>query len=175
MLITYSPVTALDQLCDFTSPLIHDTRRELEDATGATWLFHLEEPVQISNDDPRRPSDFPDEASLRVAEGCFDIVVVVTDVGLISRRLRIVAGLASPVSRIAVLSTRKLLITPRGKPAHTLDSASVRWNSATLLLHLLGHILGLAHTSDAKDAMAPFAFDEDRYWTARFGPVHGAG
>jgi hypothetical protein len=169
ILIASSPAIVLEQMCEFALRMVRDARNEIQDATGATWAFHLEEPFRISGDDPCRPSDFLDEASLRMAEGPFDIVVVVTDVGLISRRRRLVAGLASPVSRIAVLSSRKLLVTPRGQQVRTLDSSSVRWNSATLLLHLLGHILGLAHTYEGKDAMAPFAFHEDRRCPARFG------
>lgn len=77
-------------------------------------------------------------------------------------------GLASPVSRVVVVSTRRLSAAPRGTPARALDSEAVRWNAATLLLHLLGHVLGARHEADGETVMAPFEFDPSRESTPTF-------
>ena len=135
----------------------------MQQATGVRWTFHSEKPTRLSTDDPRRPSDFLDEASLRMVEGPYDAIVVVTDVALVSRRQRVVPGLVSSVRRIVILSTRKLRVSPRGEPLQALDSEAVRWNAATLLLHLFGHALGLDHTPrHAGTIMSPFSIEEDR-------------
>lgn len=168
VLIAHSPASELSRMQDFSRRMVSDVNGQLNTGTGAEWIFHIEEPARLNNDDPRRPSDFLDEASLRMVEGPFDIVVVVTDVALVSRRHEVVAGLASPVSRVAVISTRKLLVTPRGRPVRSLHSESVRWNAAALLLHLSGHVLGIGHARDGAHVMAPFAFDESRHEVPRF-------
>ncbi|MBW3624240.1 MAG: hypothetical protein KY468_12610 [Armatimonadetes bacterium] len=169
LMVAYSPAADTNALHAFAERLMEDVREEISDATGAIWEFHIEDPTQLENDNARRPSDFLDEASLRMAEGPFDIVVVITDVSLASRRRNVVAGLVSPVGRMAVISTRKLLVTPRGKPVRTLESEAVRWNVASLLLHLMGHILGVGHARDRGDVMAPYAFDEDLDTLRRYG------
>lgn len=115
VMIAHSPSSELGRLKDFAVRMISDVNAQLNAATAAEWISHVEEPARLNKDDPRLPSDFLDEASLRMAEGPFDIVIVITDVALVSRRHAIVAGLASPVSRVAVISTRKLLVTPRGR------------------------------------------------------------
>jgi predicted Zn-dependent protease len=97
-----------------------------------------------------------------MVEGPYDIVIVVTDVGLVSSRRSIVGGLASPVSRVAVLSTRKLLLSRRGQPGRSLEDESVHRNGVTLLLHLVGHLLGLDHIDERGSVMAPFVFEKDR-------------
>lgn len=142
--------------------LIDDTTGAFEDATGARWHLHLTESLRLRDDETRRPADFLDEASLQMVEGPFDYVLVITDVGLSAQGQAVVAGLASPTARIAVLSTRKLLITPRGRPVRTLEDEAVRWNAGALAMHLMGHLLGLDHSRSAGDVMAPFAFDDDR-------------
>lgn len=160
VMLAYSPAADLDKLQNFSRRLTEVVTEGLNRATKASWIFHLEDPERLGNDDARRPADFLDEASLRMVEGPFDMVVVITDVALYSRRHAVVAGLASPVSRVIVISTRKLLMTPRGKPVRTLDSDAVRWNAAALLLHLIGHLLDLAHSGPEGGVMSPFAFDE---------------
>jgi hypothetical protein len=97
-----------------------------------------------------------------MVQGPYDLVLVVTDVGLMSRARQVEAGLPSEISQVAVISTRKLLVAPRGKPVRTLDSPEVRWNAATLALHLLGHLLGLRHHRRPGSVMSPFRFEEDR-------------
>lgn len=162
VLISHSPAADVERWKGFARRITEAIDGELEQATGAAWTFHLTEATRLHNDDARRPSDFLDEASLQMIEGPFDVMIVVTDVGLISSRRAVVAGLASPASRVAVLSTRKLLVTPRGQPVRALEDEAVHWNAATLLLHLIGHLLGLHHSKRAEGVMAPFTFDEDR-------------
>lgn len=147
----------------FMQQVAGDVRAEMEGATQLRWVFHTVEPSTLDSDTARPPADFLEGASLRMAEGPYDLVLVVTDVGLVSRRKQMVAGLASPTSRIAVISTRKLLTTPRGQPACRLDAEPVRWNAGALLLHLLGHIGGLKHAKPgSSEIMAPFVFRETR-------------
>jgi hypothetical protein len=118
------------------------------------------EPVPLPDGRTRRPSEFLDEAALRMVEGPYDLVVLLTDVPLVSRRERIVAGLASPVARVAAVSTRRLLVGGRDEPTRSLDSPAVRANAATLVCHLLGHVLGAGH--GAGGVMEPFRYDPDR-------------
>ena len=163
LLIAAAPGTDVAPLRAVANRLIQDVEPEIEAATGLRWDFYLPEPMHLTDSEVRRPSDFLDEACLRMVEGPFDLVFVLTDVGLSSRGERVVAGLASEISHVAVISTRKLLITPRGKPIRTLQDPSVRSNAAALALHLLGHLLGLDHTSGERGGvMAPFRFDEER-------------
>ena len=166
VLLAHSPDADKEAMLAFARRLTDDVGGALRHATGADWIFHHEEdPARLGSDDPRRASDFLDDATLRMAEGPYDLVLVITDVALVSRRERLVAGLASPLARVAVLSTRRLTTgPPRGQPMRPLDSDAVRWNGAALLLHLLGHLLGLGHDESARGspAMAPFRFDETR-------------
>ena len=153
----------------FVEQLIQDTKEEIQSATGQEWFFHVAEPAALDSDNPRQPADFLDEASLRMAEGPFDMVVVITDVALVSRKNRVEAGLASPVCRVLVVSTRKLMTAPRGRLLRKLTADVVRWNGAALLLHLLGHISGLHHKSKGESkVMAPFEFYEGRKSIPRF-------
>ena len=161
VLIAYSPASDLEKLRDFSIRVTQDAGRQLYSATDTAWNFHTDDQTQISSEVPRRPSDFLEEASLRMVEGPFDIVVVITDVALYSRRRTIVAGLSSPASRIIVISTRKFLITPLGTPLRTLDAASVHLNAVKLLLHSIGHLLGMKHHSKEGNIMSPFFFDEN--------------
>jgi predicted Zn-dependent protease len=149
-------------LQSFSSHVTESAKKELEAATQALWAFYEEESMRLSNDEPRRPSDFLDEASLRMVEGPYDVVVVITDVALVSHRHRIVPGLASPLANVIVISVRRLLLTPRGEPRYNLDDDIIHGNAATLLLHLMGHVLGLGHSRDERDVMSPFWFDATR-------------
>jgi hypothetical protein len=158
-----SPNMCADGLTAFAGRLGEDVRPALEEATGIRWVFHVQEASRLPTEVPHRPSDFLDAASLRMVEGPFDAVVVVTDVALVSRAQRVVPGLVSSVGRVLVLSTRELRVAPRGEPSPTLESGPVRWNAATLLLHLLGHALGLDHRGEpAGSVMSPFSIDPAR-------------
>ena len=160
MLISRTAAADVDELRDFVGLVTRDAATALEEATGVRWNFHSVTPDQLSDDAPRRPGEFLQEASLRMIEGPYDLVLVVTDAGVSSRANRVVPGLASRISRVVVMSTRKLLAAPRGRPRRSLQDEHVRWNASTLLVHLAGHLMGLRNGGG--DVMAPFAFDEAR-------------
>lgn len=163
ILIAHSQSAKREELKTLARQLIPDVREKMEKATGIAWLFHLTEPTELEKDSPHRPSDFLDEASLRMGEGPYDAVLVLTNVALLSRWKRMEAGLASSVSRVMVISTRKLSTSRRGEPVRPLSSEPVRWNAAALLLHLLGHISGLPHKEPFESRiMQPFEFREER-------------
>ncbi len=169
VLLAYSPAVTPEGMQPFLKQLILDVQPEMSLATQIPWSFHLVEPIALTTDKTREPSDFLDAATMRMAEGPYDIVVVITDVTLISRKDKIEAGLASPITYTTVISTQRLTTTPRGKPVRTLEAEAVRVNAATLLLHLLGHISGLPHTAVGKrGVMAPFSFRERRTSHSRF-------
>lgn len=147
----------------FARQLSRDAGPEIEEGTGIRWVFHFAEPAVLESDSPRGPSAFLDEASMQMAEGPYDLVIVITDVGLLSRRNKAEAGLASQVSRVVAISTRKLSRSRRGEPSRALDAEDVRWNAAALLLHLLGHISRLRRMdSSESEVMAPYEFREGR-------------
>ncbi|WP_321112774.1 hypothetical protein [Halorussus salinisoli] len=166
VVVAYTPETDSESLRRFVRRAVEDAESEMEHATGVEWRFHIEEPFRLSDDETRRPSDFLDEASLRMVEGPYDLVVVVTNAALTSRRRKAVPGLSSSVSRMAVVSVRRLTRTSRGRPSRDLDDETVRWNAATLVVHLLGHVLGADHDGGV---MAPFRFDESRREVPSFG------
>lgn len=133
-------------LQSFASRIARDVADELDGATALPWRFFLAEPEPLARGDGRyRPSEFLDDAMRRMVEGPYDLIVVVTDVPVVSRRQRTVPGLASPLSRIAVVSTHGLTREHRARGTTPLDDDAVRWNSGALVLHLLGHVLGAGH------------------------------
>lgn len=162
VLVVHSPRGDGVELTGFADRAARDVVADLDAATDATWRFHAEEPEEVTDYDARYPSEFLDEAELRMVEGPYDLVVVVTDVPLLSRRERRVPGLASPLGRVAVLSTHALRRSPRDQPRRSLDDEAVRWNGAALLLHQIGHVLGAGHEEDSGSAMSPFSFDPGR-------------
>lgn len=162
VLVAYSPGGDPEALEPFADRMARDATAELRSVTSATWQARLAERVPLPDGRTRRPSEFLDEAALRMVEGPYDLVVVLTDVPLISRSERIVAGLASPVARVAVVSTRKLLIGGRDESPRSLDSEAVERNASTLLLHLLGHVLGADHGDADGGVMEPFRYDPAR-------------
>ncbi|HUG44958.1 MAG TPA: hypothetical protein VMK31_00390, partial [Sphingomicrobium sp.] len=147
--------------------LAEDVSAELESASGRRWEFHFEDPLQLGSDERRHAGDFLGEASLRLVEGSYDLIAVVTDVALISRRERLVFGLASPLTRTLVLSTHRLREAERGRQLE-LESPSVRWNSAALLLHLVGQALGARPRPAGGGAMAPFELQPGRTGVPEF-------
>lgn len=163
-----SPSADAEPFLAFTRRLADDIGRELARVTGVEWMPDVLDPSRLANDEPRRPSDYLDEASLHMVEGPYDLVLVVTDVAVVSRRQRVVSGLASTISRIAVLSTRKLLLSPRGLPLRRLDQPTVRYNAAGLALHLVGRLLGLRR-GRADAVMGGFRVREDLSAVPRFG------
>ena len=162
ILVATAPGTDPGELQSFATRAARDVVDELASVTDVSWRFFLEDPAPLPDHDRRRPSEFLDRATNRMVEGPYDLVVVVTDVPLVSSRERFVPGLASPLSRVAVVSTRRLQRASRGEPRRSLDDTAVRWNAATLLLHLVGHVLGARHRDATDGVMAPFRFDPDR-------------
>ena len=164
-----SPETASEDLEACALRLTEAVAPELEKASGVRWSFHTEERMGLPTDEPRRPADFLGPGSLRMVEGPYDAVVVITDVGVISRQQHVVPGLASPVGRFMVLSTRDFRMSPRGQPRLSLDDEAMHWNAAALLLHLVGHTLGLEHQPRRSGTvMAPFRIDPSRRALPRF-------
>lgn len=158
--VMLAPTPGGDDLDNFASRLIRDAETRLEEASGRRWAFQSGERVKLEGDGNRSGADFVGEATLRLAEGSYDLVIVITDAPLLSAQDRIVSGVASPLTRVCVLSTRQLRKPGRG-PDLPLDSPQVRWNSATLLLNLIGRVLGAA--AEAKEgAMARFVVDPKR-------------
>jgi len=162
ILVAHEPASDPASLRSFAGRIAADVVDQLAAATDAAWRFHAEEPTRLRDADPRRPSEFLDEATHRMVEGPYDLVVVVTDVPVRSRRERFVPGLASPLARVAVVSARNLRRGTREEPSRALDAPAVRWNAATLLLHLVGHVLGAGHGDADGGVMEPFRFDPDR-------------
>lgn len=162
ILVAHAPGTDPGRLRKFATRAAEDAVDELASATDVTWRFYLEGSARLANHDRRRPSEFLDRATHRMVQGPYDLVVVVTDVPLVSKRERFVPGLASPLSRVAVISTRHLRSAPRDQPRRSLDHEAVRWNAATLLIHLVGHVLGARHRDADGGIMEPFRFAPDR-------------
>ena len=160
VLVAHSPGRDADALASFAERVVRDATDELAAATDATWRVHTPKPDPLGDRATRRPSEFLDEAARHMVERPYDLVVVVTDVPVTSRRDRVVPGLASPVGRVAVVSTHRLRRPVGREPTRTLDSAPVRWNAATLVAHLLGHVLSAGHGDGG--VMAPFTYDPSR-------------
>ncbi|MDS0259724.1 hypothetical protein NDI56_10000 [Haloarcula sp. S1CR25-12] len=161
VLVAHEPADP-DRLRSFASRAAADAVDELASATDVGWRFFLESPRRLPDSERRRPSEFLDSATHEMVEGPYDMVLVVTDVALVSSRQRFVPGLASPLARVAVLSTRNLRRAPRGEPTRSFGDGAVRWNGATLLVHLLGHVLGARHRDADGGVMEPFEFVPDR-------------
>lgn len=172
VLVACDPAQA-DAHRNFAATLAEDVSPSLTTASGIPWTFHQAKISRMTSEEPLKPSAFLEEASQHMAEGPFDMVVVITDSPLVSRRKLASAGLASDVCRILVISTRQLRVTPRGSSQYSLDAPAVRWNSASLLLHLVGHVSHLQHSARGKqDVMAPFSFREQRGPDLTYSEAH---
>ena len=157
--VIIAPTASGEDLCAFASRLTKDVRKPLKHATGREWRFQFEQPIKLESDDKRTGADFVAQATLQLAENSLDLMVVVTDAPLLSHVQRITSGLASPLTRICVLSTRQLRKRDQ-KPDLPLDAPAVRRNAATLLLNLIGRLLGATETRSG--AMARFTNDPHR-------------
>lgn len=160
ILLAHAPNTDKTGMAELARRIAGDVEPHLQAESGVAWRFHFEEPLQLESDDQRPAADFLSPASLRMAENAYDLVVVVTDTPLLTRDERVVSGLSSAITRIAALSTRRLRTPQRGVTL-PLDDAAVRWNGGVLLLHLIGHCLGLKHKPGG-GAMAPFRIEAER-------------
>ena len=163
VLLAISRPSDLDAVHAFADRIAAEASQPMQEASGIAWHFHTTEPVVLESENSRRPSDFLDDASLRMAEGSFDAVVVVTDVGLFSRQQHMEVGLASSVTRIMIISTRQLVASHRGGAARDLASDPVIQDGLTLLLHLLGRVCGLDEKiSSQSSVMRPFRRSETK-------------
>ncbi len=161
-IIAHSPETAPETLQAFAAGAIELVQPVMEEASGIAWSFDPEQPIRLTDDRPRPASDFLQEASLRMVDGPYDAILVVTDTAIVSRTEKVVPGLASAPARVMTISTRRLRASARGEPLRPLDSPAVQRNAAALVLHLLGHLFDLRHANTAGAVMAPFTFDPDR-------------
>ncbi len=134
-----------DQLERIAEEIGSLSKEELINSTSIPWFFDIADKVKLENDNPRNASDFLDRASLKMAEGPYDMVCVLTDVPLNSSKNTIQPGLSSEVTRVMVISTKKFTSTKRRTISRELDSEEVHLNLTALFLHLTGHILGLKH------------------------------
>ena len=150
VMTVHSPRADVQALQALARRATEDITSALEHATDAVWTFHDEMPAGLPDDDARPAADFLNDASLRMVEQQYDAMLVFTSVPVVSRRERIVPGLASEPARMAVVSARRLQSSRRGEEPYALDSDAVRWNAATLALHLIGHVLGLEHATAGK-------------------------
>ena len=161
IIIAQSQSAPHDALIALATQVIHHASAELRRASERDWQFHFTEPLHLASNKRRHAGDFLGEASLRLVEGSFDLIVILTDVALISRRDRIVFGLASPLARTVVLSTHRLREADGGERV-ALDAPSVAYNAAALLLHLVGQVLGAKTRRPTEGAMAPFEVEQGR-------------
>ncbi len=151
-----------DQLERLAKELGNLAKDELVRSISIPWFFDMADKVKLENDNPRGASDFLDRASLKMAEGPYDIVCVITDVPLISAKNTIQEGLSSEVTRVMVISTKEFINTRRRKVSRELDSQEVQLNITALFLHLTGHILGLKHrTAGESEIMRPYRYVEN--------------
>ena len=163
ILTVWGKVVDEEKLKNFSINFAKDVGAKLEKATGIPWFFDNTLGYQLDNAKTKRPSDFLDSATLKMAEGPYDLIVVVTDVGLMSRNHHLAYGLCSETSRVVVISTRKLLLTERKKDPLSLEDEKVLTNAKFLLLHLIGHILGLKHVAAAESKlMRRFQFKNEK-------------
>ena len=172
VMIARSPEMGPETLQAFARGTIELVRPALEDASGIAWSFDHEEPIRLPDDRPRPASDFLQEASLRMVEGPYDAILVVTDTAIVSRKENVVPGLASEPARVMTISARRLRVSNRGEPLRALDSPAVRRNAAALVLHLMGHLFGLRHENTVGVVMAPFTFDPERSTLPEFTEDH---
>lgn len=154
------PVQAADgqKLVNLANDITAIVKPILEDGTGISWDFDVSAAAATGNDTARTPSEFLDTASFKMAEGPYDMVTVLTDTPLISRKNRAEPGLASPVARITVMSVRSLYTTSRKQAAMPDKSYTITNNAALLYLHLAGHLLGLKDTTTAQSKIMGASF-----------------
>jgi predicted Zn-dependent protease len=162
VIVAHSPEEDPETLRAFVTDTLDLVQPAIEEATAVGWSFHAEQPIRLTDDRPRPASDVLQEASLRMVDGPYDAILVVTDTAIVSRAEKMVPGLASAPARVMHISTRRLRVSGRGEPLRPMDSPTVRRNAAALVLHLLGHLFGLRHGTTDDGVMAPFAFDPDR-------------
>lgn len=150
------------QLVDLAQEMGEMVKPKLVAATGIPWYFDIADKIKLENDNPRSASDFLNRASLKMAEGPYDMICVITDVPLTSSKNTLQPGLSSRVTRMMVISTKHFITTKRRKDSRELEQHTLRLNISALFLHLLGHLLGLKHrVAAASKVMRPFRYHEE--------------
>lgn len=86
VMTVHSPGADVDALQGLARRATEDITPALEDATDASWSFHMEMPATLPDDDARPAADYLNDASLRMVEQQYDAVVVFTSVPIVSRR-----------------------------------------------------------------------------------------
>lgn len=160
-MIATSPEIATDTMRDFAESLYKLVQPKLEDYSDIKWQFHQEVAINLSDDDARYASDFLDRTSLRMVEGPYDAMLIITNVPILSSQRKAEPGLSAEVSRVMIISSAALTHSQRDKAMRSLTDQNVLYNGATLLLHLVGHLLHLNHTNSS-EVMKPYSFKENR-------------
>lgn len=168
VLIEYQDQQKLESIKSFGQQLSKDVAPVLSEATDIDWHFHLVDPQKLESDKAVRPSAFLDDASMAMADGPYDAVVVLTDVMVVSRKKTTEAGLASATTRVIVISLKKLTSTERGMENLLLSNDKVRWNGARLLLHLFGKVMGLRESRKPASPMFSYSFSEKQQEVPHF-------
>lgn len=96
MIAVAGQATGKERLKAFAAAIAEKACPVLEEATGIKWNFEVVDAVELTSDKAVMPSEFLDIASFRMAEGPYDMLNVITDVPLISRKNRSEPGLSSP-------------------------------------------------------------------------------
>lgn len=169
VLVALSRDSGLEDVPERLDRICADVALEISAASQLEWSFQPAVITTLESGDPRRPADFLDEASMLTVEGPYDLVIVATDVPLVSRKRQLAAGLVSRVCRVGVISLRPLLSEPRDHSNAGLEPEALRFNAGTLLLHLLGRIGGLSRgPHGTSEIMQPFVTRPSRRSLPRF-------
>lgn len=131
-LIAIKNLKERNEMIAYARQLAEDVKPELEETTGIKWNFDISDIFELENDRSRSPSYFLDRASMSMAVGPYDLVCVITAVGLMSRRNIQVSGISSLITRIIAMSTKQLTSTGKNQERLDLDCANVRYKSASL-------------------------------------------
>lgn len=104
------------------------------------------------------PLDFLEIGLAEKLERDLPFLLIVTEVDLSSSSLAFTLALPSPLTNIAVISTRRL---DPGFWGDTPDPERTAMRLATLMLHSFGHLVGLHHERDTTNVMYPLERVED--------------
>lgn len=113
------------------------------------------------------PLDFLEIGLAEKLERDLPFLLIVTEVDLSSSSLAYTLALPSHLTNVAILSTRRLNPDFWGETAD-LDTAAMRL--AALMMHNIGHLIGLEHRRDPTNFMYPLERVEDLDRMAHFTP-----
>ena len=101
-----------------------------------------------------QPLDFIQVGIAERAERQFSFLIIVTDVDLSSELMTYTLAMPSPLTNIAIVSTKRL---DPGYWGQEPDSALASERLSTLMLHVLGALLNLSTVADPDNIMSPIA------------------